>query len=199
MTSSQAPYTFSPGTSPPNDFPSATLSTSPPNNPKIVLRPSLMTNSIHHLSTLSHSNHTLSPYTRSLAHFTVRSVPPRPLTTSLSSERQPVKAKRKRTYRLGGQQPLAKDESHVTPDDPSLLTTDHDVDVPTTRPSSPPPPSEFDASDMDLYFRSHDDTTTTTTTPSSSRQTPSSSSAVHRLRQRHPSSSVLTSPRTPRI
>ncbi len=185
---SQAPYTFSPGTSPPSEFPSATLSTSPPNNPKIVLRPSLMTNSIRHLSTLSHSNHTLSPYTRSLAHFTVRSVPPRPLTTSLSSERQPVKAKRKRTYRLGGNnmQQAQKDDSLVAPDGrlPGP-TTDHDV--PTTRPSSPPPPSEFDASDMDLYFRSHDDAP-------SSRQTPS---AVHRLRQRRPSS-VLTPPRTPR-
>ncbi|KAF9057852.1 hypothetical protein BJ165DRAFT_1424020 [Panaeolus papilionaceus] len=34
-----------------------------------------LTNSIHHLSTLSHSNHTLSPYTRDLSHFTVRSGP----------------------------------------------------------------------------------------------------------------------------
>lgn len=168
---SQAPYTFSPGTSPPSEFPSTTLSTSPPNNPKIVMRPSIMTNSIRHLSTLSHSNHTLSPYTRSLAHFTVRSVPPRPLTTSFSSERQPVKAKRKRTYRLGGNnlQQAPKDDSVVTP--LPGPTTDHDV--PATRLSSPPPPSEFDASDMDLYFRSHDDAPL-------SRQT-------HRLRQRHPS------------
>ncbi|TFK72052.1 hypothetical protein BDN72DRAFT_836845 [Pluteus cervinus] len=43
---------------------------------KIILRPSL-SNATHQLSTLSHSNHTLSPYTRSLEHFTVRSVPPR--------------------------------------------------------------------------------------------------------------------------
>ena len=162
---SQAPYTFSPGTSPPNDFPSANLSTSPSNNPKIVLRPSLMTNTIRHLSTLSHSNHTLSPYTRSLAHFTVRSVPPRPLATSLSSERQPVKAKRKRTYRLGGnkQHPQKSDST-------AALPTNHEHDLPPTHPSSPTPPSEFDASDMDLYFRSP-----------SSRHT----SDTRRLRQRH--------------
>lgn len=50
-------------------------------NPKIVLRPSLLNNSIHHLSTLSQSNHTLSPYTRSLEHFAVRSGPPRAMST----------------------------------------------------------------------------------------------------------------------
>ncbi|KAF8326412.1 hypothetical protein F5887DRAFT_1065058 [Amanita rubescens] len=155
VSSQSPPYTFSPGTSPPSEFPSATLSTSPPNNPKIVLRPSLMTNSIRHLSTLSHSNHTLSPYTRSLAHFT------------------PVKAKRKRTYRLGGTNNMQQAQKDGRLPGPTT-TTDHDV--PTTRPSSPPPPSEFDASDMDLYFRSHDDSAP------SNRQTPS---AVHRLRQRH--------------
>ncbi|PPQ68305.1 hypothetical protein CVT25_001393 [Psilocybe cyanescens] len=44
---------------------------------KIVLHPSSGSSSIHQLSTLSTSNHTLSPYTRDLSHFTVRSVPPR--------------------------------------------------------------------------------------------------------------------------
>ena len=172
---SQAPYTFSPGTSPPNDFPSVPLSTSPPSNPKIVLRPSLMTNTIHHLSTLSHSNHTLSPYTRSLAHFTVRSVPPRPLATALSSERQPVKAKRKRTYRLGGNKQLPqKSDSAAAP------PNNHDRDLPATRFPSPTPPSEFDASDMDRYFRSRDDAP-----PPSSRPT-----STHSLRQRHPASIV---------
>jgi len=38
--------------------------------------------SIHQLSSLSTSNHTLSPYTRDLSHFTVRSVPPRSLSMS---------------------------------------------------------------------------------------------------------------------
>ncbi|KAH6914799.1 mitochondrial distribution and morphology protein 34 [Coprinopsis sp. MPI-PUGE-AT-0042] len=56
--------------------PSSSISNHPdPAN--IVLRPSLLNNSIHHLSTLSHSNHTLSPYTRSFEHFAVRSGPPR--------------------------------------------------------------------------------------------------------------------------
>ncbi|CDO69567.1 hypothetical protein BN946_scf184759.g7 [Trametes cinnabarina] len=41
----------------------------PHGDPKIVLRPSI-NNSISQLSTLSHSNHTLSPYTRTLEHFT---------------------------------------------------------------------------------------------------------------------------------
>lgn len=125
---------------------------SPPNHhsldpdPKIVLRPSLNNASIHQLSTLSHSNHTLSPYTRSLSHFTVRSVPPRgigPSGLSASFERQPVKAKRKRTYRLGGRKPPPESVPAV-PDSPE-------------RASSPIPPSEFDESDMDRYFRSYDD------------------------------------------
>ncbi|KAF8622183.1 hypothetical protein AX15_007295 [Amanita polypyramis BW_CC] len=184
---SQAPYSFSPGTSPPVDFPSVALSSSPGNNagnPKIVLRPSLMSNTIHHLSTLSHSNHTLSPYTRSLAHFTVRSVPPRPLAASLSSERQSAKAKRKRTYRLGGTKrqpqkgdPSAKDEN---------LPTDHDhYDQPPTHPPSPTPPSEFDASDMDLYFRFHDEAA-----PSGHQSTPSRTRFMPHLRKRRPASVI---------
>jgi hypothetical protein len=56
--------------------PSSSISNHP-DPTKIVLRPSLLNNSIHHLSTLSHSNHTLSPYTRSFEHFAVRSGPPR--------------------------------------------------------------------------------------------------------------------------
>ena len=128
---------------------------SPPNHhsldpdPKIVLRPSLSNASIHQLSSLSHSNHTLSPYTRSLSHFTVRSVPPRgigPSGLSASFERQPVKAKRKRTYRLGGRKPPPESVpvDPVVPDSPE-------------RASSPIPPSEFDELDMDRYFRSYDD------------------------------------------
>ncbi|KAH7923671.1 hypothetical protein BV22DRAFT_1014921 [Leucogyrophana mollusca] len=108
-------------------------------DPSIILRPS-HNNTIHQLSTLSHSNHTLSPYTRSLEHFTVRSVPPRGLGTSGTPavpERPVVKAKRKRTYRLGGR---AKSSTAEPPSPPS-----------------PVPPSEFDQSDMDRYFRSRDD------------------------------------------
>jgi distribution and morphology protein 34 len=112
-------------------------------DPKIVLHASL-NNTIHQLSTLSHSNHTLSPYTRSLEHFTVRSVPPRTFNAPgmhPPPERRPVKAKRKRTYRLGG---TSKPAEPARPQPP-------------TSPPSPVPPSEFDQSDIDQYFRSRDD------------------------------------------
>lgn len=78
--------------------------------PKIVLRPGI-NNAISQLSLLNRSNHTLSPFTRPLEHFMIRSVPPRTLFTrggspkgpkQMHSERQPVKAKRKRVYRVGG-------------------------------------------------------------------------------------------------
>jgi len=110
-------------------------------NPTIILRPSF-NNSIHQLSTLSHSNHTFSPYTRSLEHFTVRSVPPRVAgLSSNGAEKQPIKARRKRTHRLGGVKAPVE----------STILTPEAVDMP------PAPPSEFDASDMDRYFRSRDD------------------------------------------
>ncbi|KAG0702414.1 hypothetical protein DFH29DRAFT_1046597 [Suillus ampliporus] len=92
-------------------------SNSPPthNTDPVILRPAL-NNTISQLSTLSHSNHTLSPYTRSLAHFTVRSVPPRTLNASqVMPERPPVKAKRKRTYRIGRSKPP---DSHPPPNHP---------------------------------------------------------------------------------
>ena len=101
----------------------------------IVLRPGL--NTISKLSTLSHSNHTLSPYTRSLEHFTVRSVPHRVSGAIPAGDRRPVKARRKRTYHLGGQKP------------PPPLET---VAESRTASSSPPPPSEFEVSDVEHYF-----------------------------------------------
>ena len=103
----------------------------------IVLRPGL-NNTVSQLSTLSHSNHTLSPYTRSLEHFTVRSVPHRASGSGPVVDRQPTKAKRKRTYRLGGKNP---------PNPLENLTEERDI------PSSPPPPSEFEVSDVEHYFR----------------------------------------------
>ncbi|KAI9000680.1 hypothetical protein BD414DRAFT_404259 [Trametes punicea] len=113
-------------------------------DPKIVLRPAI-NNSISQLSTLSHSNHTLSPYTRTLEHFTVRSVPPREQHSSgpaSSAERQPVKARRKRIHHLG-RKPAKPPEPPRGEESP---------------PSSPAPPmSEFDASEMDRYFRARDD------------------------------------------
>lgn len=103
----------------------------------IVLRPGL-NNTVSQLSTLSHSNHTLSPYTRSLEHFTVRSVPHRTSGSIPTVDRQPTKAKRKRTYRLGGRTP--PDLLEDAPEEPAV-------------PSSPPPPSEFEVSDVEHYFR----------------------------------------------
>ena len=124
----------------------------------IVLRLSL-NNSIHQLSTLSHSNHTLSPFTRDVSHFTVRSVPPRGVGHGFTGgqgqwlERQPpVKAKRKRIYRLGGSgrttaaNPVVN--SAALPGDPDYPSL-HQNDSPTL-------PPEFDVSDMDRYFRSYD-------------------------------------------
>ncbi|KAF8592661.1 hypothetical protein K439DRAFT_28031 [Ramaria rubella] len=93
----------------------------------IILRPGL-NNTISQLSTLSHSNHTLSPYTRSLEHFTVRSVPHRASGSTPTADRQPLKAKRKRTYRLGSKKP------------PDLVIPPEEL---RTASSSPPPPCAF--------------------------------------------------------
>ncbi|THH33530.1 hypothetical protein EUX98_g697 [Antrodiella citrinella] len=122
-------------------------------DPKIVLKPAL-NNSISKLSTLSHSNHTLSPYTRTLEHFTVRSVPPRESHSSGSAslaERPPVKAKRKRTYRVGR-------KSSSQQSDPEAEKRPHRSASVAAEPASPVPPmSDFDASELDRYFRARDD------------------------------------------
>lgn len=114
-------------------------------NPKIVLRSNSNNSSIHQLSTLTHSNHTLSPYTRDLSHFTVRSVPPRNPNVAgqgisgfpfgIPGDRLPVKARRKRTYRIGGRK-----------DGPP-----HNENSPESNPTLAPPP-ELDISEMDRYF-----------------------------------------------
>ena len=127
---------------------------------KIVLRLSL-NSSIHQLSTLSHSNHTLSPYTRDVSHFTVRSVPPRGHGHGVGFtggqgqgfDRMPsVKAKRKRMYRLG------KGGSPVVVNHPDAAALPGDSNCPSQHNDSISPtlPAEFDLSDMDRYFRSYD-------------------------------------------
>ena len=127
---------------------------------KIVLRLSL-NSSIHQLSTLSHSNHTLSPYTRDVSHFTVRSVPPRAHGHGVGFaggqgqgfERQhSVKAKRKRMYRLG------EGGSPVVVKHPAAAALPGDSNCPSQHNDSVSPtlPAEFDVSDMDRYFRSYD-------------------------------------------
>jgi distribution and morphology protein 34 len=146
-------FPFTPSSSPHSDRP----------NPKIVLRPSL-NNSIHQLSTLSHCNHTLSPYTRSVEHFTVRSGPPRSAGVSGGGqslggppgEKQSVKARRKRTFRIGGG--IVKGKA---------LEANGEKESADTRPTPPSTPDldtlhphlslEFDVRDMDRYFRSFDE------------------------------------------
>jgi len=137
---------------------------SPPTNipdPKIVLRPSL-NNSIHQLSTLSHSNHTLSPYTRSLEHFTVRSGPPRSAGVnsggfggSPGERQQPVKARRKRTFHIGGGG--GKGKVLQTGDERGTETRPGPPSMPGPDMPHPYMPSEFDMGDMDRYFRSFDE------------------------------------------
>ncbi|KAF7332482.1 Mitochondrial distribution and morphology protein 34 [Mycena kentingensis (nom. inval.)] len=148
---------FASSTSPPSSrstspSPSHTLSHStdatPPSDssyPTDAHEPqSLTAQAVHALAMLSHSNHTLSPYTRSLAHFAVRSGPPkpRPLTTAVLTAR---KGKRRRTYRIGGG---------------SSVTVGSDADGDASGLYSGPgerSPSDFDVGDMDVYFRERDD------------------------------------------
>lgn len=127
-------------------------SSSPPKHApsKIVLRPHINT-AVSHLSTLSQSNHTLSPYTHSLEHFTVRSVPPRtPRTLEegisqssallMKEKQKPAKARRKRMINLAKKHPTSAAQGRDTP-----------------RMSLSPngAPSEF-SDDVDHYFRAGD-------------------------------------------
>ncbi|TRM67903.1 hypothetical protein BD626DRAFT_480140 [Schizophyllum amplum] len=121
----------------PLDSQSPFLSASPPSeddsvHEKIVLRPNL------------------SPYTRSgsLAHFAVRSGPPRPVQREeREGEGRPRKARRKRTYRLGGK----KTPQEIPP-------VEEEPRRRSEEPASPLPPMsdsefEYDEEDMDRYFR----------------------------------------------
>jgi mitochondrial distribution and morphology protein 34 len=101
-------------------------------------------NTVSQLSALSHSNQTLSPYTRSLSHFTIRSVPPRPVQTKPPNG--VVRGRRKRMYRLGSKGPpqdAAAAEGVETNLEKKLRGST----------SSPPPPSEFSDEDVNHYFR----------------------------------------------
>ncbi|KAJ7693850.1 hypothetical protein B0H17DRAFT_932344 [Mycena rosella] len=94
--------------------------------------PPLTAHSVHALAMLSHSNHTLSPYTRSLSHFAVRSGPPRPPAVGAAVAR---KGRRRRTYRIG-----------ASAKPPAAPEVEPEAEVPIS-------PSEFDMRDMDMYFR----------------------------------------------
>ena len=141
---------------------------------KIVLRLSL-NNSIHQFSTLSHSNHTLSPYTRDVSHFTVRSVPPRGhghggvgFTGGQGQgfERQSsVKAKRKRMYRLGKGASSPVVVNH--PASASAAVPGDSNNFPSPQHNNSTLPAEFDLSDMDRYFRSYDGDLSSSRSPDS--------------------------------
>ena len=97
---------------------------------------------VSQLSALSHSNQTLSPYTRSLSHFTIRSVPPRPV--QAKPPNGTVQGRRKRIYRLGSTKP---------PQGAAAGEVDENLEKSLRNTSSPPPPSEFSDEDVDHYFR----------------------------------------------
>lgn len=131
----------------------------------------LRNQSVSQLSALSRSNQTLSPYTRSFSHFTVRSGPPKPFisnTTPLTSTTKagPKKARRKRIHRLGGganggggNPAKVRNAGHYDgrgydEDIEKGGDGNHGADLSYGRLShSPPPPSEFSDEDVEHYFR----------------------------------------------
>ena len=127
-------------------FTSVSVVTSTEADARIVLRP-VLHGALSTLATLAHSNHTLSPYTRSPSHFTVRSGP-RPAPPS--PPHAPPRARRRRTHLLGAAAAAAKAKEGpvlrevVRPDDGWGV-------------AGSPPRSEFDAEDMDRYFRPRDE------------------------------------------
>ena len=75
-------------------------SAGPDTDVRIVLRPALH-GALSTLATLAHSNHTLSPYTRALSHFTVRSAPRHALPAPpLALPRTSVRAWHRRRNRM---------------------------------------------------------------------------------------------------
>ena len=111
---------------------------------RIVLRPALH-GALSALATLENSNHTLSPYTRSPSHFTVRSgprsAPPAP-------PRAPPRARRRRTHFLGAAAAAAK--AVKAQEEVEDWNAGAGVGASPLR-------SEFDAEDMDRYFRMRDE------------------------------------------
>ncbi|KAG8820332.1 ERMES complex subunit [Serendipita sp. 399] len=141
----------------------------------------LRNQSVSHLSALSKSNQTLSPFTRSFSHFTVRSGPPRPLISNTTPFPSTAvtgakKARRKRVYRLGGtgkgvggrealrgkfgdgdgrdRQPQARDATAQVKRFRGEMGESGGGDILLNRMSrSPAPPSEFSDDDVEHYFR----------------------------------------------
>ncbi|KAH9054870.1 hypothetical protein EDB87DRAFT_1567991 [Lactarius vividus] len=124
----------------------STMSAAPDTDARIVLRPALH-DALSTLATLANSNHTLSPYTRALSHFTVRSGPRR---TPPAPPRAPPRARRRRTHVLGAAAAAKAEEAAAAArGDGEGSGGGGAVSV--------SPPSEFDAEDMDRYFRTRDE------------------------------------------
>jgi distribution and morphology protein 34 len=121
-------------------------SAGPDTDARIVLRPALH-GALSTLATLAHSNHTLSPYTRALSHFTVRSAPRR---APPAPPRAPPRARRRRTHVLGAAAAAKAQEAETAARDSGDEGEEGDG-------QSVEPPSEFDAEDMDRYFRTRDE------------------------------------------
>jgi distribution and morphology protein 34 len=117
-------------------------------DPRIVLRPALH-GALSTLATLAHSNHTLSPYTRALSHFTVRSGPRR---APPAPPRAPPRARRRRTHVLGAAAKAQEAEAAARGE-----VDEHGDSGDEGGGESVEPPSEFDAEDMDRYFRTRDE------------------------------------------
>ncbi|KAH9015091.1 hypothetical protein EDB85DRAFT_2135444 [Lactarius pseudohatsudake] len=117
----------------------STMSAGQDTDARIVLRPALH-GALSTLATLANSNHTLSPYTRALSHFTVRSGPRR---APPAPPRAPPRARRRRTHVLGA---AAAKAQEVAP----AARGDSDGDEGEGA-ESVSPPSEFDAEDMDSF------------------------------------------------
>lgn len=113
-----------------------------------MLRPALH-GALSTLATLAHSNHTLSPYTRALSHFTVRSGPRR---APPAPPRAPPRARRRRTHVLGAAAKAQEEEARERERDSVEDDGGDGGDAESVEPQS-----EFDKEDMDRYFRMRDE------------------------------------------
>ncbi|CUA70281.1 Mitochondrial distribution and morphology protein 34 [Ustilago maydis 521] [Rhizoctonia solani] len=96
--------------------------------PEIVLRPGLNT-TVTQLSALSQTNHTLSFFAPSVQGVTVRSVPRRPpgsVSATPHAERVPVKARRKRVYRVGKKQVDSSEQGSQPPLSPTTSQSEYE-------------------------------------------------------------------------
>ncbi|KAF8759797.1 Mitochondrial distribution and morphology protein 10 [Rhizoctonia solani] len=95
--------------------------------PEIVLRPGLNT-TVTQLSALSQTNHTLSFFAPSVQGVTVRSVPRRPggsVSATPHAERVPVKARRKRVYRVGKKKEDPSEQGSQVPLSPTTSQSEY--------------------------------------------------------------------------